>query len=142
MYVCTRYRQKPSTHSLLSTWFWMTHYPGPLCRVFHSKTIILRWLKMTLKYIVHIKERYFYNHKDPPFDMKHQLTSADSLPVVKFDLSRKTFFHKFFLWLLQSKWFVCKTLFSIGFNLKIQYSKLYDMCGRHFEICRVNFDDL
>ena len=56
-------------------------------RVFHSKTIFLRWLKMTLKYIVHIKETYFYNHKDSPFDMKHQLMSADSLPVVKFDLS-------------------------------------------------------
>ena len=65
-------------------------------RVFHSKTIFLRWLKMTLKYIVHIKETYFYNHKDSPFDMKHQLMSADSLPVVKFDLSWKTIFHKFF----------------------------------------------
>ena len=55
-------------------------------RVFHSKTIFLRWLKMTLKYIVHIKETYFYNHKDSPFDMKHQLMSADPLPIVKIDL--------------------------------------------------------
>ena len=45
------------------------------------------WLKMTLKCVVHMKTRRFYNHKDPPFDMKHHLTSADSLPVVKFDLS-------------------------------------------------------
>ena len=65
-------------------------------RAYHSKTIFLRWLKMTLKYIVHIKETYFYNHKDSPFDMKHQLMSADSLPVVKFDLSWKTIFHRFF----------------------------------------------
>ena len=70
---------------------WLGYY-----RVFHSKTIFLRWIKMTLKYIVHIKETYFYNHKDSPFDMKHQLMSADSLPVVKFDLSWKTIFHKFF----------------------------------------------
>ena len=35
------------------------------------------WHKMTLKCIVHMKTRRFYNHKDPPFDMKHQLMSAD-----------------------------------------------------------------
>ena len=53
------------------------------------------WLKMTLKCTVHMKTRHFYNHKDPPFDMKHQLMSADPLPVVKLDLSRKANFHYF-----------------------------------------------
>ena len=47
---------------------------------------ILIWLKMALKYIVIIKARNFYDHKDPPFDMKHQLMSADHVPVLKIDL--------------------------------------------------------
>ena len=44
------------------------------------------WLKMTLKCTVHMKTRHFYNHKDPPFDMKHQLMSADHVPVLKIAL--------------------------------------------------------
>ena len=32
-----------------------------------------------------MKERHFYNHKDPPFDMKHQLKSDDPVPVLKID---------------------------------------------------------
>ena len=42
---------------------------------------------MTIKCIVDIKARHFYSPEDPTFDMKHKLMSADSLPVVKFDLS-------------------------------------------------------
>ena len=38
-----------------------------------------------------MKTRRFYNHKDPPFDMKHQLLPADPLPAVKLDLSGKAF---------------------------------------------------
>ena len=41
---------------------------------------------MTLKIIGDMKAMHFYNHKDPPFDMKHQLMSADPLPVIKIDL--------------------------------------------------------
>ena len=41
---------------------------------------------MALKYVVDMKARHFYNHQDPPFDMKHQLMSADQLRVVNFDL--------------------------------------------------------
>ena len=48
--------------------------------------VFLIWLKMTLKWVVHMKTRRFHNHKDPPFDMKHQLMSADPLPVIKIDL--------------------------------------------------------
>ena len=55
-------------------------------RVFRIKLKHLIWLKMTLKIIADIKTTYFYNHKDPPFDMKHQLMSADPVPVVKIDL--------------------------------------------------------
>ena len=44
---------------------------------------------MTLNYVVDIKARHFYSPEDPPFDMKHQLMSTDSLPVVKIDLSTK-----------------------------------------------------
>ena len=55
-------------------------------RVFRIKLKHLIWLKMTLKIIADMKAMYFYNHKDPPFDMKHQLMSADPVPVVKIDL--------------------------------------------------------
>ena len=50
---------------------------------------------MTLKCIVDLKARHFYSPEDPPFDMKHQLMSADSLPIVKIDLSTKVNFHYF-----------------------------------------------
>ena len=56
-----------------------------LYRVFHVSTTFLIWLKMTLKCIGDMKERHFYNHKDPPFDMKHQLKSVDHVPVLKID---------------------------------------------------------
>ena len=42
-----------------------------------------------------MKTRRFYSHNDPPFDMKHQLKSADSLPVVKIDLRTKVYFQFF-----------------------------------------------
>ena len=58
-------------------------------RVFHVSLTFLIWLKIALKCIVDIKARHFYSPEDPPFDIKHQLMSADSLPVVKIDLSRK-----------------------------------------------------
>ena len=57
-----------------------------LYRVFPIKLKHLIWLKMTLKIIGDMKAMHFYNHKDPPFDMKHQPMSADSVPVVKIDL--------------------------------------------------------
>ena len=50
---------------------------------------------MTLNYVVDRKARHFYSPEDPPFDMKHQLMSADPLPVVKFHLSRKANFYYF-----------------------------------------------
>ena len=56
-------------------------------RVFRIKLKQLIWLKMTLKTIGDVKATHFYNHKDPPFDMKHQLMSADPVPVVKIDLN-------------------------------------------------------
>ena len=55
--------------------------------VFHIKLKHLIWLKMALKIIGGMKATHFYNHKDPPFDMKHQLMSADPVPVVKIDLN-------------------------------------------------------
>ena len=55
-------------------------------KVVRIKLKHLIWLKMTLKIIGDMKATHFYNHKDPPFDMKHQLMSADSVPVVKIDL--------------------------------------------------------
>ena len=57
-----------------------------LYRVFHVSLTFLIWLKMALKYIVDVKARHFYNHKDPPFDIKHQLMSVDPVPVLKIDL--------------------------------------------------------
>ena len=65
-------------------------------RVIHVSLTFLIWLKMALEYIVDVKARHFYNPEDPPFDMKHQLKSADSLPVVKIDLRTKVYFHSFF----------------------------------------------
>ena len=65
-------------------------------RVIHVSLTFLIWLKMTLKCIVDLKARHFYSPEDPPFDMKHQLMSADSLPVAKIDLSTKVNFHYFF----------------------------------------------
>ena len=55
-------------------------------RVFHIKIIILIWLKMAVKSFVNQKTRAYSHHKDPPFDMKYQLMSADSLLVIKIDL--------------------------------------------------------
>ena len=54
--------------------------------MFPIKLKQLIWLKMTLKTIGDMKVMHFYNHKDPPFDMKHQPMLADSVPVVKIDL--------------------------------------------------------
>ena len=73
-----------------------THFDIDTYRVFHVSLTFLIWLKMTLKCIVDTKARHFYNPEDPPFDMKHQLKSADSLPVVKIDLRTKGYFHSFF----------------------------------------------
>ena len=61
-------------------------YAGGIYRVFHVSLTFLIWLKMALKYIVDVKARHFYNHKDPPFDIKHQLMSVDPVPVLKIDL--------------------------------------------------------
>ena len=55
-------------------------------RVIHVSMTFLIWLKRTLKRIEDMKERHFYSPEDPPFDMKHQLMSADSVPVAKIDL--------------------------------------------------------
>ena len=55
-------------------------------RVFRIKLKFLIWLKMTLKIIEDMKATHFYNHKDLPFDMKHQLMSADHVPVLKIAL--------------------------------------------------------
>ena len=55
-------------------------------RVIHVSLTFLIWLKMALEYIVNMKIRHFYNQKDPPFDMKHQLMSVDPVPVLKIDL--------------------------------------------------------
>ena len=74
--------------------FWEVNFTS--YRVIHVSLTFLIWLKMTLKCIVDTKARHFYNPEDPPFDMKHQLKSADSLPVVKIDLRTKVYFHSFF----------------------------------------------
>ena len=85
------------------TWFLKIAWPrSNFChaldfyRVIHVSLTFLIWLKRTLKRIEDMKERHFDSPEDPPFDMKHQLMSADSLPVVKIDLSRKVNFHYFF----------------------------------------------
>ena len=58
-------------------------------RVSHTYLTKVILLKMTLKCIFHMKARHFYNHKDPPFDMNHQLMSADQRFVVSFDLKER-----------------------------------------------------
>ena len=85
-------------------------------RVIHVALIFLIWLKMILKIIGDMKAMHFYNHKDPPFDMKHQLMSADPVPVVKIDLNWEANFHYFFH-LSQTLKSVCKTFFSNCLNL-------------------------
>ena len=59
--------------------------------------VFLIWLKMTHKCIVNMKERHFYNHKDSPFDMKHQLMSAghevSKLIFIIFPLLEQMIYH-------------------------------------------------
>ena len=74
---------------------------------------------MALKYIVDIKARHFYSHEDPPFDMKHQLISADPLPVVKIDLKLTSCFALLFLS------FLPKDLESMITKLEIRYKILF-----------------
>ena len=57
---------------------------------------------MILKGIEHQKASNHYHHKSPPFDVKHQLISADLLPVVKTRLRDKTGFQYSFLQFLLS----------------------------------------
>ena len=45
---------------------------------------------MTLEGIKHQKASNNYHHKGPPFEIKHQLLSADPLPVVKIDFIQVT----------------------------------------------------
>ena len=52
-------------------------------RVRHIALTFLIRHKMTMKCIVQMKARHFYNHIDPHFDMEHQLMSADPYPVTK-----------------------------------------------------------
>ena len=53
-------------------------------------------MKIALKCKVRKKTRHYYYHKDPPFDMNHQLMSAHPLSVVKIDLNLKGWFLLFF----------------------------------------------
>ena len=71
---------------------WIKYY-----RVSHTYLTKVILLKMTLKCIVHLKGRHFYNYKDPPFDLNHQLMSADKCFVVNFDLKKRNWFLLFFL---------------------------------------------
>ena len=64
---------------------------------------------MAVKSVVNKKTWAYSHHKDPPFDMKHQLMSADPFPVVKLTLSKRVGFQYFFYY----------------FGLKIQ---LFDYC--------------
>ena len=69
----------------------------PWYRVSHTYLTKVILLKMTLKCIVHMKARHFYNQKDPPFDTNHQLMSADQRFVVIFDLKQRNWFLLFSL---------------------------------------------
>ena len=104
-------------HAIERTWFdWKMHINlciSPIIRslekyrVFHISLTFLIWLKMTFKCIVHMKTRCFYNHKDPHFDMKHQLRSADPFPVVKVDPNWESEFLSLFHLFLYTLRFVC-----------------------------------
>ena len=61
-------------------------------RVCRIKTTSLIWLKMAFKSVVNKKTWAYSHHKDSPFDMKHQLMSADPFPVVKLTLSKRVGF--------------------------------------------------
>ena len=65
-------------------------------RVNHIALIFLILLKVAVKVMVHMKTRPYSHHKDPPFDTKHQLMSADLLPVVKLTLSNRVGFQYYF----------------------------------------------
>ena len=87
-------------------------------KVIHVALTFLIWLKMALKCIVGMKARHFYDHKDPPFDMKHQLMSVDPVPVIKIDLNRRANFRYLFFPLSKTLKSVCKTLFFQLFKLE------------------------
>ena len=97
------------------------------------------WLKMTLKCIVNMKTRLFYNQKDPPFDMKHQVKSADPFLVIKIGKKYKSYFISFFHLFLLTLRFVCKTFFSLCFSLEIKYLKLWNMQWSFFGIVGATF---
>ena len=97
-----------------------------LYRVNHIALWFLIWLKMTLKCIVHMKTRRFYNHNNPPFDMKHQLMSADSLPVVKIDLKLSSWFSSIFLLSLPWRYDFVETNINM-FKLDINFRVLNNM---------------
>ena len=71
---------------LFLTDFRVPSHWGLKYRVSHTYLTKVILLKMSLKCIAHLKTIHICDHKDPPFDMKHQLMSADQLPVVNFDL--------------------------------------------------------
>ena len=84
------YRQKWNTTFALYEVKWV--------RDIHVSLTFLIWLKMTLKCVVHMKRRRFNNQKDPPFNMKHQLMSADPLFLLsKLTWSRKANFYNLFI---------------------------------------------
>ena len=68
----------------MSTWYGGEYRGSP---TYLTKAILL---KMTLKYIEHLKARYFCNYHDPPFDMKHWMMSTDFLSAVKIDLKYRS----------------------------------------------------
>ena len=81
---------------------------------------------MTLKGIKHQKMGHHYHHKGPPFDIKHQLISADLLSVVKMTKDDQTSFQYFFLQFLQSLRSVLRTFFFIEFGFHIKYFKGFE----------------
>ena len=68
-----------------------------LYRVSHTYLTKVILLEMTLNCTAYLKSMHFCNHKDPPFDMNHQLMSADQRFVVNFDMKQRNWFLLFFL---------------------------------------------
>ena len=71
-----------------------------------------------------MKTRCFYNHKDPPFYMKHQLMSADPLPVIKIDLKYKLFFIIFPMIFIRSYPFFEIRITNLGLS-ELEQAKIF-----------------
>ena len=81
---------------------------------------------MVVNYIENKKTRGHSHLKDPTFDIKHQIMSAEPSLVVKIDQKSKSWLSIFFLLDALTLKFVDRRYYFCGFGLKITYFWILD----------------